>query len=44
MLITSCVGLGFNLLNMFVLRFCFNEKIADKELAPIEKVEMNTVN
>lgn len=44
MLITSCVGLGFNLLNMFVLRYCFNEKIAEKELAPVEKVEMNTVN
>ena len=44
MLITSCIGLFFNLINMFVLEYMFNEKKEEKEEAPVEKVEMNTVN
>lgn len=44
MLITSCIGLFFNLINMFVLEYMFNEKKEVKEEAPVEKVEMNTVN
>ncbi len=31
MLITSCIGLFFNLINMFVLEYCFNPEAAKEK-------------